>query len=236
MRGRAALAAGAAVIAGTGLFAGTLLGGGSATAQDPPHSARQIPNLTDVKNDIKAYYDSGNAAREQQKVAGRALRYVENRVASGAKKPAITLDIDDTVLNTYSYELTEDFGYDPDTNTEWSVDAKFPGIPATRRVVAWAHDHGVKVFYITGRREGRPMRDGTLKNLANADLPTPDHLYLRPVDDKDPSAVPYKSAVREKLWKSGYRIVGNFGDQWSDLRGGWSERVYKLPNPMYSLP
>lgn len=235
LRARAGLAAGGAVIAVTGLFAGTLLGG-TATAQDPPHSARQIENLTDVKNEIKDYYDSGNAAREQQKVADGALRYLKDRVAHGVDKPAITLDIDDTVLNTYPYELSEDFGYEAATNTEWSVDAKFPGIPATKGVVDWAHDHGVKVFYITGRREGQPMRDGTLKNLEKAGLPTPDHLYLRPVDDHAPSAVPYKSGIRKDLWTSGYRILGNFGDQWSDLRGGYSERSYKLPNPMYWLP
>jgi acid phosphatase len=234
VRVRLTLVAGAAVIAAGGLVAGGLVG--TATAQDPPRTAKRIPNLTDVKNEIKAYYDSGNAAREQQRVADGALRHLRARVGHGVRKPAITLDVDDTVLSTYTYELTEDFGYDPETNTEWSVDAKFPGIPATKKVVTWAHDHGVKVFYITGRREGEPMRDGTLKNLANAGLPTPDHLYLRPVDDKDPSAVPYKSAVRKKLWKGGYRIVGNFGDQWSDLRGGWSERSYKLPNPMYWLP
>ena len=232
LRTRAVLAAGAAVIAGAGLFAGTAVG----TADESPRHAAQIPNLTDVKDKIKSYYDSGAAAAEQQKVADRALRYVKGRVARGAGKPAITLDIDDTVLNTYPYEISEDFGYDPETNTEWSVDAKFPGIPATKGVVTWAHDHGVKVFYITGRREGQPMRDGTLKNLAKAGLPKPDHLYLRPVDDHAESAVPYKSGIRRDLWKDGYRILGNFGDQWSDLRGGWSERSYKLPNPMYSLP
>lgn len=236
LRSRVALAAGAAVIATTGLFAGTVLGGGAATAQDPPHSAAQIPNLTNVKNDIKAYYDSGNAAREQRKVAGRALRYLKMRVAKGVKKPAITMDVDDTVLSTYPYELSEDFGYEPATSEEWELDARFPGVPATRNVAVWAHDHGVKVFYITGRREGGPMRDGTLKNLEKVGLPKPDHLYLRPEDDHTSSVVPYKSGVRQDLWKNGYRILGNFGDQWSDLRGGWSERSYKLPNPMYWLP
>lgn len=235
-RTHAALVAGAAVIAGTGLFAGTLLGGGTATAQDPPHSGRQGPNLTHVKNGIKAYYDSGKAGHEQQQVADRAMPYLKHRVATGAKQPAITLDIDDTVLNTYRYELSEDFGYDPDTNAEWSEKAKFSGIPATRGVVTWAHDHGVKIFYITGRHEGQKMRAGTLKNLAKVGLPKPDHLYLRPADDDDESAVPYKSGVRHRLWTKNYRILANFGDQWSDLRGGWSERTYKLPNPMYWLP
>ena len=34
----------------------------------------------------------------------------------------------------------------------------------------------------------------------------------------------------------GLTIVANFGDQFSDLIGGSSERVTKLPNPTYYLP
>ena len=28
----------------------------------------------------------------------------------------------------------------------------------------------------------------------------------------------------------------NVGDQWSDLQGGYADRVLKLPNPTYYLP
>jgi hypothetical protein len=34
----------------------------------------------------------------------------------------------------------------------------------------------------------------------------------------------------------GYDIVANFGDQYSDLNGGFADRTYKIPNPMYYLP
>ncbi|KAK3018942.1 hypothetical protein RJ639_003539 [Escallonia herrerae] len=40
----------------------------------------------------------------------------------------------------------------------------------------------------------------------------------RQVGDKD-TAVAYKSAERGELEKAGYRILGNMGDQWSDLLG-----------------
>lgn len=46
----------------------------------------------------------------------------------------------------------------------------------------------------------------------------------------------YKSAKRAELVKAGYRIVGNIGDQWSDVLGefvGW--RTFKLPDPMYYI-
>ena len=35
--------------------------------------------------------------------------------------------------------------------------------------------------------------------------------------------------------KLGYDIVLNFGDQWSDLQGGYADTALKLPNPTYYL-
>ena len=30
--------------------------------------------------------------------------------------------------------------------------------------------------------------------------------------------------------------MANFGDQFSDLKGGHADKAYKLPNPTYYLP
>ena len=46
----------------------------------------------------------------------------------------------------------------------------------------------------------------------------------------------YKSGVRAHLEDLGYEIVGNFGDQFSDLEGGFADKMFKLPNPNYFLP
>ena len=50
------------------------------------------------------------------------------------------------------------------------------------------------------------------------------------------TAVAYKSNERKKLEQSGYRIVGNIGDQWSDILGtNVGNRTFKLPDPMYYI-
>src|SRR5699024_5691380 len=41
---------------------------------------------------------------------------------------------------------------------------------------------------------------------------------------------------RKHIERQGYRIVENWGDQWSDLKGRHAQHVVKLPNPMYYLP
>jgi hypothetical protein len=50
------------------------------------------------------------------------------------------------------------------------------------------------------------------------------------------TAVVYKSSERKKVEKNGYRIIGNIGDQWSDLMGtNTGNRTFKLPDPMYYI-
>ena len=34
----------------------------------------------------------------------------------------------------------------------------------------------------------------------------------------------------------GYDIVANFGDQFSDLNGGFADKTFKMPNPNYFMP
>ena len=40
----------------------------------------------------------------------------------------------------------------------------------------------------------------------------------------------------ESKASAGTTIVANFGDQFSDLIGGYADRTVKLPNPTYYLP
>lgn len=50
------------------------------------------------------------------------------------------------------------------------------------------------------------------------------------------TAMEYKSRERTKLVKAGYRILGNMGDQWSDVIGeNVGKRTFKLPNPMFYI-
>ena len=40
----------------------------------------------------------------------------------------------------------------------------------------------------------------------------------------------------KQLTEQGYTILLSIGDQQSDLDGGYAERTFKLPNPVYFLP
>jgi hypothetical protein len=167
-----------------------------------------------------------------------------HRHASGRK--AVLLDVDDTTLNTYSYEIYSNFVYNPTTNAAFVNAGVFPAVPGMPALVSWAQQHGYTIFFLTGRPESQ--RAGTQANLVNVGYPAvpADQLYLKNLDAAWLSScghttpacttIQYKSLTRQHIESLGYDIVANFGDQYSDLTGGFADKTVKVPNPMYYLP
>jgi hypothetical protein len=239
----------------------TFYGVGVAGAHDSvPRSDKQIPNLTDVVSEIKAYYGdtvdasgehfaspTGNYAKQVADIEDKAEAYLSHEVrhSGHGAKPAIVLDVDDTSLSTYNYELEVGFNYTPATNSAYIANKNMDAVFGMQALANQAADEGITVFWITGRPEAQ--RADTARNLAAVGYtPAADtaHLYLK--DKTNPPAylpcgatcttIEYKSGTRKHIESLGYNIVGNFGDQYSDLSGGYSDKDFKLPNPMYFLP
>ncbi|KAH9323350.1 hypothetical protein KI387_017989 [Taxus chinensis] len=93
---------------------------------------------------------------------------------------------------------------------------------------------GVKIIIITSR--GEQLRDATAKNLVKVGYTGWTDLILRAESDIGKTAKDYKSERRVALEKNGYRILGNIGDQWSDILGVKAgHRTFKLPNSLYYI-
>lgn len=193
----------------------------------------KIPNLSTVKNLIKDYKDSGRWDRDNMGVAEQAIRYLDSKLGEKNGKPAIVLDIDDTSLSNYPYELPHDFGFVSSEWLAWANKSDAPALPGTLKLYQHAKEKGVYVFFVTGRAEA--LRESTVKNLESAGFKAFDGIYTKPDGYAEPSVVPFKSGVRAHLEAEGYRIIVNMGDQDSDLEGGHAERTFKLPNPMYFI-
>jgi predicted secreted acid phosphatase len=252
-----------------------------------PTSASQIQNIDQVKTAIKAYYgdtvtsvpdpvpDGQDAAvlgdsvttmlhqfspdsayaHEVERIAHRAGRALGHPKPSAHK--AVLFDIDDTTLNTYSYEIYSNFVYNPVTNGDFvnaGSASVFPAVPGMVSLEKKAIAKGYTVFFLTGRPTSQVT--GTLANLRDAGYTVNDaNVFLKDTSAVtepwlsscvDHSTTPttficntiqYKSMTRHYIEKTlGYDIVSNFGDQFSDLKGGFANRTYKIPNPMYFLP
>jgi predicted secreted acid phosphatase len=183
---------------------------------------------------IRSYYSSGAWNKAVSKQAKKAKAYIVKRTHGRhkAKKPALVLDIDETSLNNYPcLNANGGIPYDPIVNITCVTAYDAPAIKPVRSLFTLAKALRVKVFFITARPDA--IRDGTLKNLRAAGYKGKYELILQPAGYTQDSKVPYKSGARKAIEKRGFHIVANVGDQKSDLKGGYSERTYKLPNPIY---
>jgi predicted secreted acid phosphatase len=192
---------------------------------------------------------NGNYAAEVEHIVGKAEHYLAHRIQRehGKRSPAVVFDVDDTTLNTYDYEIYSSFAYNPATNGQFVDQGLFPAVFAMPQLVNWAGSHGYTVFFITGRPD--TQRKGTVDNLAKVGYSVPTdstHLFLKssPLPsyvtctgvDGACTTIDYKSGTRAHIESLGYHIVADFGDQFSDLKGGHAGHEVKLPNPMYYLP
>ena len=190
------------------------------------------PNLSALKSEVDAYAGSGEYDKDLRAVAASAESWITRRAARGGENLTIVLDIDETVLSNLDHMRQSDWGYHPTRWDVWVEESDAPAIQPLLRVYQSALQHGVKVVFITGRKER--TRRATARNLKACGMGEYDALILRPNDSDEPAAN-FKSARRQELAAQGYTIIANIGDQWSDLEGGGSERGFKLPNPFYTI-
>jgi len=241
------------------VVAGTLVAGaGLALADSAPRTDKQITNMTTEVANIKAYYgDTVDASGEHWpsaqsnyaiQVAGieaKASKYLADKAKhdKGDKK-AIILDVDDTSLSTYNYELETTFVYNPASNANYIATKTMPAVFGMDTLAQQAAAEGYAVFYVTGRPESQ--RTYTAANLNAVGYPAAGDANLFMKNPGNPPAYlpcgatcttdDYKMYTRAHIESLGYRIVANFGDQYSDLSGGHADKTFKIPNPMYFIP
>lgn len=198
--------------------------------------------LPDVQAQIAAYIDSGRYDADFADVVDGARAWLEQRAPS-AQQPAIVLDIDETSLSNWAaYRVNGwsrilngscDLERGPCGIRAWQAMGRSPGLAPTVALARRARELGVAVFFITGRPPEE--REATERNLREQGY-TWDGLVLLPPGEKFDHAVDFKAPARRRIAERGYTIVLNMGDQQSDLDGGYAERTFKLPNPVYVLP
>ncbi|MBA8793357.1 putative secreted acid phosphatase [Friedmanniella endophytica] len=223
-----------------------------------------IPNIDSVKKTIATYYgDPGTGIADKTsspyitqmtRITDRQQKLLKTwyrQAKREGRKPAIVLDTDDTTLWTYDMEVAAmHFVFDPTLQNQWVQDERFPAVPGMVRLVAAARAMGYTVFGITGRNDDQ--KAASIANLDKVGITAfdrhPGRYYTKWTgtgSSKQPSyltcvstctTVEYKAGTRKHIQELGYTIVANYGDQWSDLQGGYARHSVKLPNPTYYLP
>ena len=78
---------------------------------------------------------------------------------------AIVMDVDDTTLATWNYELCSNWAFDPVTNGQFVTDQRFPAVPGMVAMANQAAADGYAVIFLTGR--GQAQEAATLGNLTH---------------------------------------------------------------------
>jgi predicted secreted acid phosphatase len=217
-----------------GLLAAPTAALATAPAAGPTAATAAEDRTAEQIGRIEQYYESGAWARDTTRVTRGASAFLRER-ARRAKDPrrlVAVFDVDDTALSTY--DCMKEGQFTDGRRTACVVLEPHPAIAQALALFRLAQRRHVAVAFVTGRPEY--IRSVTLSQLRAAGFRGRYELLLRPSEDVRASVVSFKSSARKRLQRGGRTVVLNIGDQRSDLAGGFTERIFKLPNPMYTLP
>ena len=132
----------------------------------------------------------------------------------GRMKRAVVVDADETVLDNSRFQATllkNRQNYDAQRWSDWVAREEATAIPGAVEFLSYAASRGVRVFYVTNRKESE--KASTAANLKKLGFPgvSDETLLVRP-DTAGASKEPRRQGVSAK-----YRIVLLMGDNLNDF-------------------
>jgi len=170
------------------------------------------------------------------------------------RKPAVVLDIDETVLDNSPYQARLIRSGGEFNEAEWAAwcnEAIARPLPGALEFTKFAADHGIAVIYISNR--AKDLDDATLANLRSAGFPVASKQSFLGLGTfvEGCEQVGSEKGCRRQLVARDYRVLMQFGDQIGDFANvpgntadgrakamapytAWiGERWFVLPNPTY---
>lgn len=170
-------------------------------------------------------------------------------------KPAVVVDIDETVLDNSPYQarlIRSGLAYDDATWAQWVDEQSARPVPGAVKFTQAADARGITVIYLSNRTHDQ--RTASLANLRAVGFPVADEsVYLgkgMPVDDCQQTSSSEKHCRRQWVSRN-YRVLMQFGDQLGDFvqprpntaevradlvkqyESWFGERWWMLANPSY---
>lgn len=144
------------------------------------------------------------------------------------KTPAVILDVDETVLDNSAFNarnIVEGRQYTTDGWNAWCAEEKSRALPGALEFTRAAEGLGVKVYYVTNRRD--EVKQATINNLNSLGFKADENNVLTRNADagRGDDKVSRRAMVAEH-----HRIVMLIGDSMSDLCSGMDEFVQEKRN------
>jgi len=131
------------------------------------------------------------------------------------KRPAIIVDVDETVLDNTAYEarMILDGTKYPEGWINWGKEAVATEVPGAKDFLNYAASKGVTIFYVTNRVI--ELKESTKKNLTKLDIPWDqgiDTVLMRGQNNWNSNKGPRRELIGEK-----YRVLLMVGDNLGDF-------------------
>ncbi|XP_076915027.1 acid phosphatase 1-like [Bidens hawaiensis] len=192
---------------------------------------------TECADYVKEYMSGRDYEIDLEIVSNEAEEFAKSVELKGDGMDAWVFDVDETLLSNLGYYSQHGYGseiFDHIQFDNWVLEGMAQAIKPSLKLYKEVKKLGFKMFLLTGRAENK--RSITINNLTKEGFENWDRLILRGDEDDGKTALVFKSDKRKKITEEGFRIIGNSGDQWSDLIGSYvSMRSFKLSNPMYFI-
>ncbi|WP_242111963.1 5'-nucleotidase, lipoprotein e(P4) family [Luteimonas aquatica] len=178
----------------------------------------------------------------------------DNAGQTAGLKPAVIMDVDETVLDNSPYQARLVAGgqeYDEVTWDRWVAEKRARAVPGVVDFAKAAQARGVTILYLSNRAVH--LKDATLANLREVGMPVAgDDVFLGlGTFVKDCEQNGSEKNCRRRLAGQQYRVLMQFGDQLGDFvqvvantpddrakllaqyHDWFGERWWMLPNPTY---
>ncbi|NII10749.1 HAD family acid phosphatase [Oleiagrimonas sp. C23AA] len=179
---------------------------------------------TAVEHDL-VYREVYRNAREKLLKALRtpgwdALEHSERQNKLKGLKPAVVLDVDETVLDNSPYQarlVRAHKEYNEASWAAWVKEEKAKALPGAVAFTQFAAKHGIAVIYITNR--AKDLDTYTLANLRKAGFPVsgPQAFLGLGTYVKGCEQIGTQKTCRRQLIARKYRVLMQFGDQLGDF-------------------
>ena len=167
------------------------------------------------------------------------------------KKPAIILDVDETVLNNTPHQartILTGCSY-PCGWIDWGLEGSAEAIDGVKDFLLYAKSKGIKIFYVTNRVA--ELEDATRLNIKALGLPFDDDIDVLLM--KGENGWSSDKVSRRALVANDYRVIMLVGDQITDFisteeaalepdarkdlvskyKDMWGNKWFMISNPMY---
>ncbi|PZP61399.1 MAG: acid phosphatase [Pseudoxanthomonas spadix] len=149
-----------------------------------------------------------------------ALVPEERGNAATGLKPAVILDVDETVLDNSPYQarlIRDNAEYDEVSWDRWVAEKKAKAVPGVVDFAKAANAKGVTLLYVSNRAVH--LKDATIANLKAVGLPVADDSVFLGLGTNVPGCEQNgtEKNCRRRLAGQQYRVLMQFGDQLGDF-------------------